>query len=333
MKQVQVKEMSTIQDVAKRASVGAATVSRVLNGNGYVKEETREKVMRAIEELDYTPNEMARNLFFKRTGIVAIIIPQISHPFFAEFVDEAMLELAKYNYKVMVCNTWDESHYELQYLEMLQRSMVDGIIFGAHSLDIREYQNAKRPIVALDRELGAGIPCVSADHQEGGRLAAEVLMEAGCKKVLQFCGKKGVSTPSFQRHACFERIFQEHGLECHNFTLSRNSFSYGYFHRIVEGVFEQYPDIDGIFGTDIIVMNAIRRAAELGIRVPEDLKAVAYDGTGVTGLMHPDLTTVVQPIGELARECVHLMMELTQGNAITQTSIKLPVILRKGMTT
>lgn len=325
--------MSTIQDVAKRACVGAATVSRVLNGNGYVKEETREKVMQAIQELNYTPNEMARNLFFKRTGIVAIIIPQISHPFFAEFVDEAMLELAKYDYKVMVCNTWEESHYELQYLEMLQRSMVDGIIFGAHSLNIRDYQNARRPIVALDRELGAGIPCVSADHQEGGRLAAEALIGAGCKKVLQFCGKKGVTTPSFQRHACFEKIFQDHGLVCHTFTMSRSCFSYGYFHRIVEGIFDQYPDIDGIFGTDVIVMNAIRRAAELGIRVPEDLKAVAYDGTGVIGLMHPDLTCVVQPIAELARECVHLIMELTQGNVVPQTSIKLPVMLRKGTTT
>lgn len=325
--------MSTIQDVAKRAGVGAATVSRVLNGNGYVKEETREKVMQAIRELNYTPNEMARNLFFKRTGIVAIIIPQISHPFFAEFVDEAMLELAKYNYKVMVCNTWDESHYELEYLDMLKRSMVDGIIFGAHSLDIREYQNANRPIVALDRELGAGIPCVSADHQEGGRLAAEALIGAGCRNVLQFCGKKGVTTPSFERHVCFERIMQEHGVACHSYTLSRNSFSYSYFHRIVEGIFEQYPGIDGIFGTDIVVMNAIRRAAELGIRVPEDLKAVAYDGTGVTGLMHPDMTMVIQPIRELARECVHLVMELTQGNAVTQTSVRLPVTLKKGATT
>lgn len=325
--------MSTIQDVAKRASVGAATVSRVLNGNGYVKEETREKVMQAIQELNYTPNEMARNLFFKRTGIVAIIIPQISHPFFAEFVDEAMLELAKYDYKVMVCNTWEESHYELQYLEMLQRSMVDGIIFGAHSLNIREYQNARRPIVALDRELGAGIPCVSADHQEGGRLAAEALIGAGCKRVLQFCGKKGVTTPSFQRHVSFEKMIKDHGLVCHNFSLSRSCFGYSYFHRIVEGIFDQYPDIDGIFGTDVIVMNAIRRAAELGIRVPEDLKAVAYDGTGVIGLMHPDLTCVVQPIAELARECVHLIMELTQGNVVPQTSIKLPVTLRKGTTT
>jgi len=325
--------MSTIQDVAKLAHVGAATVSRVLNGNGYVKAETKEKVMQAIEELNYTPNEMARNLFFKRTGIVAIIIPQISHPFFAEFVDEAVMELAKYDYKAMICNTWDESHYELKYLEMLRRSMVDGIIFGAHSLDVENYQNVNRPIVALDRNLGPGIPCVAADHLEGGRLAAEALIQAGCTRVLQFCGKKGVTTPSFQRHVRFEEIFKEHGLTCYNYVLARNSFSYSYIHRIVEDVFSQYPDIDGIFGTDVVVMNMIRRAAELGIRVPEDLKAVAYDGTGITGLSSPSLTTVVQPIGDLARECVHLVMEMTQGNAVPQASIELPVTLKKGATT
>ena len=120
--------MTTIQDVAKHAGVGAATVSRVLSGNGYVKQTTRERVLRSIEELNYTPNEMARNLFHGKSGIVAVIIPELAHPFFSEMVSAIEVELCNLGYQTMVCNTFYEKNYELRYLEMLKRQRVDGII-------------------------------------------------------------------------------------------------------------------------------------------------------------------------------------------------------------
>ena len=98
--------MTTIQDVAKHAGVGAATVSRVLSGNGYVKQTTRERVLRSIEELNYTPNEMARNLFHGKSGIVAVIIPELSHPFFSEMVSAIEVGLCNLGYQTMVCNTF-----------------------------------------------------------------------------------------------------------------------------------------------------------------------------------------------------------------------------------
>lgn len=322
--------MATIQDVAKHAHVGVATVSRVLNGSGYVKAETKERIMQAIKELNYSPNEMARNLYFKRTGIVAIIIPQIAHPFFAEFVDAVITDLEKVNYKAMICNTWDESHYELQYLDMLKRNMVDGIIFGAHSLDVEKYQNIDRPIVALDRELGGGIPCVCADHITGGRIAAETLLKAGCKNVLQFCGTKEVSTPSFLRHEMFSKVMMENGCQCRNYTMSRNGFSYEYFRQITADALSKYPDIDGVFATDVIVMSYIRQALSKGIRIPEDIKAVSYDGTSASDLSGVPLTTIMQPISQLASECVRMMMDLIQSKPIENTMVTLPVSLRKG---
>ena len=132
--------MATIQDVAKYAHVGVATVSRVLNESGYVRADTREKVMAAIRELDYTPNEMARNLYHKKTGIVAIIIPAISHPYFAEFTSAAEVALFRKGYQTMICNTWREQNYETYYLELLKKQRVDGIITGVHTLDIEQYK-------------------------------------------------------------------------------------------------------------------------------------------------------------------------------------------------
>ena len=105
--------MASIRDVAKKANVGPATVSRVLNNSGYVSEESRRRIEQAMMELDYTPNELARNLFRKKTGIVALLVPSISHPFFAAFVEKAEEALHSRGYKTMLCNTAKEENAEL----------------------------------------------------------------------------------------------------------------------------------------------------------------------------------------------------------------------------
>ena len=128
-------------------------------------------------ELDYTPNELARNLFREKTGIVALLVPSISHPFFAAFVEKAEEALHSRGYKTMLCNTAKEENAELEYLDMLNRHIVDGIISGVHSLEIEEYQKIKKPIVALDRYLGADIPVVAVSYthlQAYGRWHASV---------------------------------------------------------------------------------------------------------------------------------------------------------------
>jgi LacI family sucrose operon transcriptional repressor len=324
--------MATIQDVAKHAHVGVGTVSRVLSGKGYVKAETREKIMQSIKALNYVPNEMARNLFYQKSGIVAVIVPRVSHPFFAEFVNEAEAALCKEGYQTMICNTWSECNYELRYLDMLQRRVVDGIIFGSHTLDVEHYQKIQRPVVALDRDLGPNIPCVSVDHEEGGRMAAEALIEAGCRCVLQFRGNGSVSSPSNRRHEVFERIMQEHGITCHNYIMEWNSLGYEYFESITEHILERYPDVDGVFAVDPIAMNLIRRAAESGKKVPQDLKVVAYDGSAVARLASPSLTVVCQPIAQLAQESVRLVLDLIQGKT-TDQHVELHVSLRHGRST
>ena len=112
--------MASIRDVARKANVGSTTVSRVLNNSGYVSEETRQKIEEAMRELNYTPNELARNLFHKKTGIIAVLVPSVSHPFFAEFVECLEAELYKQGYKTMLCNTVKEKNAELEYLDMLK---------------------------------------------------------------------------------------------------------------------------------------------------------------------------------------------------------------------
>lgn len=325
--------MITIQDVARHAHVGAATVSRVLNGNGYVKEDTRERILKSIEALNYTPNEMARNLYRRKSGIVAIIVPRVSHPFFAEFINAAEISLFQHGYQTMICNTWKEENYEAHYLEILKQQRVDGIITGVHTLETQEYQSTDRPIVALDRNIGPQIPCVSADHLKGGRMAAEELIHAGCKNVVQCTGGKMVSTPSNIRHEVFADIMKEHGVICHDYDLRWNVFEYDYYLQTAEEIVDQHPDADGFFAADLMAASLTRAALARGRRCPEDFKVVAYDGTYVSSLTQPSITAVVQPVEQLADTCVRLMMDLIQGKIPEEYQVRLDVALRRGGST
>lgn len=329
--------MATIQDVARHAQVGVGTVSRVLSGKGYVKAETRQRVQASIEELNYTPNEMARNLFFQKSGIVAVIVPEVAHPFFSQFVNAAEMGLCERGYQTMICNTYYEQNYEQRYLEMLKRRRVDGIIFGAHTvLDISQYKNIRLPIVALDRDLGENIPCVCVDHRVGGRMAAEELIRSGCRNVLQFIGsKKGteVSTPANVRHDVFEEVMAQHGIPCRSVCVKWPTADVGYYQTTASRLLEDYPDVDGIFATDLMSMAVLQAALLHRKKIPEDLKLVTYDGTNAIGLTCPQITAIVQPIERLANEAVRLVVDLIDGKPVEQKKVELKAVLRPGGTT
>lgn len=325
--------MAGIKDVAKVAKVGVGTVSRVINNNGYVSDETRKKVEKAMSELNYTPNELARNLFRKKSGIIAVLVPTVAHPFFAEFVNYIEIEFHERGYKTMICNTEKEKNYESEYLEMLKQHIVDGVITGVHSLDLQEYLNMNQPIVALDRYIGDDIPVVSVDHKQGGMFAAKELLRCGCKKVVQIQAARKVEAPAQERHEEFERIMTEAGVEVHTYELQWNRFDITYFEEFCEQVFRQYPDADGMFGTDLVSLVYMKIAERNGLKIPDDLKVIAYDGTSITKVAYPSLTTIKQPIDKLAKEAVRLMIHKIDGTNNIDKRVELEVELIRGDST
>ncbi|MCF2681864.1 LacI family DNA-binding transcriptional regulator [Dorea sp. YH-dor226] len=325
--------MAGIKDVAKRAGVGVGTVSRMLNDSGYVAEETREKIEVAMRELNYTPNELARNLYHKRSGIIAVLVPNVSNPFFTEFVDYAEAELYEAGYKMMICNTVKERNAELEYLDMLNRHIVDGVITGVHSLDVEEYKKIHKPIVALDRYLGEHIPVVAVNHKEGGRLAAETLIRNGCKKVLHFMGSRAVESPYHERHYEFERIMKANHIKTYTYELEWNRFDSEYHREAVRDVFSKGIEFDGVFGADGLAIECMNESIRRHLKVPRDVKFVAYDGTFITELVEPQMTSIVQPIEGLAKESVRLLRNLIGGKEYNNKEVVLGVLLRKGNTT
>ena len=181
--------MVGMRDVAKEAGVSLSTVSLVVNKTGYVSDDMRARVKAAMKELNYVPNELARNLYKNRTNLVGVIVPTIRHPFFATLTAHLQRELAAQGLRTMLCSTADAENGEVEYVDMLRRHMMDGIIVCSHTTHPNDYWTSiHRPIVAFDRVLGGGIASIGSDHEQGGRLMAHMLVNTGAHHVVMIGG-------------------------------------------------------------------------------------------------------------------------------------------------
>lgn len=324
--------MATIKDVAKRAGVGIATVSRALNGTGYISEKNRVKIEAAIKELNYIPNERARNLSRKRTGIIGVLIPDFQTPFYDAFIRQVELGLYNYGYRTMVCNCVKTRDKEKEYIDMLERNMVDGLITCALSLEDSAYRGIGKPIVSMDHDLGEGIPLIHSDHRAGGRMAAEYLVSKGCRKVLQLGGRFAALTPSNDRYEEFGRVMEEHGVSLQVLELEWNRLDYEYYEANLSEYLEEVKEADGVFASDMGAIGLFHFASELGIRIPEELKIVAYDGTDITRMVTPVVTAVCQDISLLARKCTDTLIKLIGGEKDIEFRQIVDVYFQKGKT-
>lgn len=323
--------MASIRDVAKLAQVAPSTVSLVLNNKGYVSEASRKKVLDAIEKLNYVPNELARNLYRNCTNIIGVVVPDIAHPFFGAFIRFLEVALYKHNYKIMVCSTIERENAEHELVDMLRRQMIDGIIMGCHSLEVDLYDNVNKPIVAFDRIINNKIPIIRSDHETGGKLAAQAMLKAGCKHPLQIIGAKSVTTPAHMHHLNFKKEMEKFQIKVRDYEMEWNKFDMSYFKRVAVDVFEKYPQIDGIYGADMVVCACLGEARKRKLDIPKDIKFIAYDGTFITESSFYNITAIVQPINLLAQKTAEMIVSLIKNKDIEKEVI-MSVSLRQGDT-
>ncbi|MHC1681870.1 MAG: LacI family DNA-binding transcriptional regulator [Clostridiaceae bacterium] len=323
--------MATIKDVARVSGVTVTTVSRVLNNRGYISEATRQKVYDAMEELNYKPNEIARSLFRKKSNIIGLIIPNVSHPFFAELTNFIEYYAHKEGYKILLCNSYQDSVKEKDYIEMLKRHQVDGIIMGSHTLETSEYVKTDLPIVAIDRNLSEKIPFITSDNYHGGALATKLLIDKGCKKLAHISGPLEINTPANKRYEAFVDIAKEKNIEYIVVEGKLDTFE-GY-KKLVLKLFQDHPDIDGIFASsDIIAASIINISNNIGKKINEDLKIVGYDDISLASLIVPQLTTIKQPIEDIGKLAIEILINVIEKNAVKVENI-LPVTLIERMST
>ncbi len=295
-----------LEDVAKLAGVSPTTVSRVLNNRGYISEQTKKKVEDAIKELDYYPNDVARSLFKKRTNFIGLILPTVSNPFFGELAVYIENICSSLGFKIILCNSNGQLEKEKAYATMLIRHQVDGVIVCSYNRGIDTYKFPKLPIVAIDHYLAPTIPVVGSDNYAGGKLAVQHLIDRGCKSIIHINGPLELETPAqFRRKAYEDLVENPITYEITKALDHEDSIA------IMRRIFMEHPETDGIFASDdMIAASCLRIAKELGIHVPNQLKVVGYDGT--TTVMHllPQLTTIRQPIEEIAKTAVKKLMDM-----------------------
>ncbi|MYL32139.1 LacI family DNA-binding transcriptional regulator [Pontibacillus yanchengensis] len=298
-----------IADVANVAGVSPTTVSRVLNDRGYISEETRKKVHDAMKELKYYPNEVARSLYINKTFLIGLIFPTTSNPFYGQLIFHLENIASSLGYKVLLCNSEGREDKEKEYLEMLQRNQVDGIIAGAHNKEIEEYESTNLPVVGIDRNLSSKIPVVSSDNYHGGQLATELLIRQGCQKVIHINGPSDLDTPANLRRKAYEDVMRAHDLKPLTYEVEETDSP------VIGQLFDENPQVEAIFASDdLIASNVIQEAKRRNLSVPDNVKVIGYDGTQTIRSIFPELSTVEQPIENIAQKALELLMKQIDGD-------------------
>lgn len=322
-----------LTDVAKRAGVSPTTVSRVINNYGSLSQKTIDKVKLAMKELNYQPNSLARSLQGKNTQLIGLIFPTVAHPFFGELVAKLETALFQKGYRTILCDSAEDPEKEREYLNMLAANKVDGIIAGAHNLGIKEYEELELPIISFDRYLADGIPIVGSDNFHGGYLAAQHLHQRGASAPVILSGSVTSDSPTDRRGDGFTAYLKEYDIETKLFPIDTLGASPAINAVLIKQLLAN-EDFDGIFCTDDLTALLVwNQAQELGIKIPEELRLIGYDGTALIRNYLPQLTTIAQPISDQATLLVDLLLQrINEPEKMLQPNYLLPVHLIQGKT-
>lgn len=316
--------MANIKDVAKKANVSVATVSRVLNNKGYVNEHTRSLVENAIKELNYVPNEVARSLFRKSSKIIGIMLYDLKNEFFNEMISRMEEVIFKHGYQTMICTIGDDPDREKNYLQMFKTNKISGLIICADISPAGINQLPDIPIVALERVVKDSIPSIDCDNIMGGKLAAKKLVEAGCKNILQFTGPLNLACSVERSDGLLNVLSEFPDVKAHSLELDFNLFT----ENEITTFIHQHPEVDGVFAaSDRIAASVLKCLKRFGARVPEEVKVIGFDNISITKLTEPTLSTIAQPTDMMSELATHTLFKLINKEEIDELHQIIPVEL------
>ena len=303
--------MATIKEVAERAGVSVMTVSRVVNSSKYVSPKTREKVERAMKELEYVPNALAHGLITKKTHTLGLIVSDITNPFFTTIARGVEDTAIKNGFNIILCNTDEDTQKEKMYIELLLRKRVDGIILSSADCNkknsIEQVISRNVPIVLIDRYIkGIGVDCVYSDSKNGAYKLTRYLISLGHKRIGIIVGPPRIST-AVDRVEGYKRALQEEGI-----TIDDSLIKWGEKYNREDGYKSAIELLNmnnpptAIFGGNrLITVGMLKAIRELNLKIPDDISVVSFDEVEDISNTNPFLTVVSQnsyAIGVLATE-------------------------------
>ncbi|CAM3539172.1 LacI family DNA-binding transcriptional regulator [Marinicrinis lubricantis] len=290
-----------------------------------------------MKELNYQPNEMARALFRRKSNMIGLIIPTVAHPFFSELTYHLEYYADQNGYKLLLCNSNRDIIKERKYIEMLKKNQVDAIIMGSSVLDVEHYLDLNLPLVSFDRILGDNVPLVTSDNFMGGKLAGQLLIKKGCRKTAILY--RGIGGPHHQAMLASSRVqgFKEEmmaaGLEPFYVQLDASDEDDLKTREDIAQFLKEYPNVDGIFASsDVIAAEVLQVCHQLNKQIPDDIKIIGYDDVKIASLLSPSLSTVRQPIEDMSRCTIEMIVKQVEGEEIPKLSSFPVTLVERGTT-
>lgn len=305
--------MSTIKDVAALAGVSFTTVSHVLNDTRPVSADARRRVLAAVEEIGYLPSAVARSLRKSETKIIGVLVPTVNNPYFAELVVGVEECCRQAGYSVFLCNSDNDPKRQQQYMRTLLEKRADGLLLcsaGDAETLARIFRQSTVPAVTVDRAVpGARSDRVGVNNQDGAYKAVRHLLDLGHRRIACISGP-GEFEVAGARVEGWRRALLEFAQQPEEALLVESDFSSAGGHDATRQLLRARPDITAVFASnDMMALGALRAAAELGLRVPQQFSVVGFDDVELSGFVYPALTTVGCSIKELGREAARVLID------------------------
>lgn len=309
--------MTTIKDVARLANVSTATVSHVINESRFVSEETKKRVLKAMEELKYIPNSVARSLKSQKTKTIGLLIPilddETSNVFFMRVAQGIEYTLRKKGFYLMLNNTNENLEYELEQIENLTMKKIDGLIIappeGDHS-SVDQLINNQYPVVFIDRKpKGIKRDIILNDGFTGSYNIVKMLIEKGHRNIGMLSGLLNLS-PAQDRLNGYKKVMSDFGLKVkESWIIEGNSdFETGY--RLTQKILTENPELTALFiASNAISLGAVGYLQDRGVEIPKDLAVVGFDNYEWTKVSAPPLTVVSQSSFELGVKAAEVLLK------------------------
>ena len=304
---------ATIRDVARMSGVSVATVSRILNDLTGYSEGTRKRVEKVMNDLDYSPNAIARGLANKQTSTIGILLPSVSSRFAAKLLQGIEMASHSLKHSVIVCNTHSNGERTMEYLQVLKEKRIEGLIFISEWLKDEYVEVIKKmgaPVVLVSTmSLKYQFPYVKVDDKQAAYDAVCYLIKKGHRKIGLISGSEDDQIAGLPRIEGYKAALAEYGI-----PVDKELIAYGDFHfksgaAGCEELFERNPDITAFFVTsDEMAIGAISCAYRRGKKIPEDLSIIGFDDTEDAEMAIPPLTTVHQPVEDIGRIAAELLI-------------------------
>lgn len=319
---------ATLEDVALKAGVSHTTVSLVLHGDKKISGKTRDKVLAAIELMNYHPNYNARSLAQGKTNTIAIMASFFSSFFAMDIIKGIEDESVKTEYDLNQYSTRGDKEREIKQVKsILYGRRADGMIILSLQPDIqtlKEFKTAGMPVVLIERKM-EGLSCVRTDNEKGAYLAAEHLIKTGRKKIGIICGHLNCfdCVNAKERYAGFTQALKDYGVSYDKNNSAATWYEFEDGVKACREIFERGSRPDAIFcaSGDPVALGFMKEARRLGIKVPGDIAVVGYDDILASSMVSPALTTISQPMTKMGSEALDIIIK-TINNEIKEPVVK-----------